>query len=756
MIQRVFQLSLLALAMTTSVVAQGEEAKFNQRQAKSLNAFAKTAFKKGFPRIAKVVWMQTIKLYDPDNEDAWTATGHVKIGASWNVDAKNPYPRKDTGKGSDGKPLESKYRSLQKSLATQHRSQAKKYAKAGRKDRALHHWQMVLRWVKNDTEASTALEHKEIGGLSGTDLEKTLFDRSKMIEKAIESESQKDYETETVSDLKCAAFDTAQVPYISVKSEHFTVHGATDQEENLHKSLKWAERTLRVCQKAFPWSYGDSRWPLEWGCAPNKETFQQVLKANNVPDLEWRLENTASAVISGCKVTTTNGIQLMYDSCVRNVAQGYSGFGSTGYSEGIGHTFVGMIFNNNRLFAVDRKKQEGTSASEEDREFTSPDFDVWKNLSLEMAWKSTGGIPANKIPFCDASNFTNEERIKAWSFTDYMMRRDPEMLRTMDKIAQDMKQRRAKQPGEFEKSFNEEHKDVTIPQLDKEWEDFWTEASPVLKAIRNNTPPVSAISKGVDKWLIAFNEERKKFNRATVTWSANFSTRCKDHAEYLKANKSERGPAAEHTQKVDLGGSYSTSLFAQMCVVATGTKVSGADKLFKSWINIPGYRDLFINHTLLAIGMYVEGDIIVINATSGIGSPKDPKAGFDCYPPRNDTKKNFDRDVPVSLLGPEAAQLLEKNGRAGQKTIGFPLTMHFGSSGGVGLRGSLNCTVQDKDGNKIEGALVYDDGEIRTTTAPGMVTFWPLDPLPKGQINFTWSWTRDGNANNIKGGFSAK
>lgn len=756
MIQRVFQLSLLALVMTTAAVAQGEEAKFNQRQAKSLNAFAKQAFKKGFPRIARIVWMQTIKLYDPDNAEAWTATGHVKIGSSWNVDPKKPYPIKDTGKGSDGKPLESKYRALQKSLASQHRGMAKKYEKAGRKDRAMHHWQMVLRWVKNDSEASAALEHKEIGGLSGTDLEKTLYDRSKMIEKAIEDESQVDYETETVTGVECKAFDTAQVPYITVKSEHFTVFGAPDQEENLHKSLKWAERALRVCQKAFPWQYSDSRWPLTWGCAPNKETFQQILKANQVPDLEWRLENTASAVISGCKVTTTNGIQLMYDSCVRNVAQGYSGFGSTGYSEGIGHTFVGMMFNNNRLFAVDRKKQEGTSASEEDREFTSPDFDVWKNLSLEMAWKSTGGVPANKIPFCDASNFTNEERIKAWSFTDYMMRRDPEMLRSMDKIAQDMKKRRAKQPAEFESKFNEAHGDVTIPQLDKEWEDFWTEASPVLKAIRNNTPPVSAISKGVDKWLKAFNDERKKFNRAPVTWSANFSTRCKDHAEYLKNNKSERGPAAEHRQKVDLGGSYATNLFAHMAVVQTGAKVGNAKKIFQQWINLPGYRDLFINHTILSIGMYVEGDILVINATSGIGAPASKSAGFDCYPPRNDTGLIFDREVPVALLGPEAEKILADNGRAGQKTIGFPLTMHFGNNGGVHLRGNLKCTIHGKGGTAIEGVLVYDDGEVRTTSAPGMVTFWPLDPLPKGATTFTWNWTQNGEANKLFGRFTVK
>ena len=756
MIQRALQLSLLTLLTAAALMAQGNEAQLNQRQAKALNSYAKRAFDKGFPRIAKIVWLKTIKLYDPDNKAAWTALGYVKNGSSWVLDPKRPYPTKDTGKGSDGKPLESKYRALEKALANTHRNAAKKYAKADRQDLALKHWQMVLRWVKNDSEAAAALEHKEIDGLTGTDLEKTLYDRSKMVEKTIEAQSKIDYPTETVTGIKCDPLDRAQVPYITVTSDHFTLHGAPDQEENLHKSLNWAERALEVCKAAFPWSYSDSKWPLEWACVANKDTFKQTLRANKVSDLEWKMENTATSMIGKTKIATTAGIQTMFDSCVRNVARGYSGFASDGFGEGIGHTFVGMMFNNNRLFSVDRKKQEGTSASEEDLEFKSPDFDVWKTLSLEMAWKSTGGVPANALPFCDASNFTNEERIKAWSFTDYVMRRDPELLRTMDAIAQEMKKRRAKQPLDFEKQFTEKHPDVTIPQLEKEWEDFWTEASPVLKAIRNNTPPVSAISKGVDKWLIALNTQRKKFGRAPVTWSANFSARCKDHAQYLKENKKERGPAAEHTQKVDLGGSYSTSLFAQMAVVEIGAKVSKAKKVFEQWVNIPGYRDLFINHTILSIGMFVEGDILVINATSGIGPPKDKSSGFDCYPPRNDTGLTFDRAVPVALLGPEAEKILADNGRAGQKTIGFPLTMHFGNTGGVHLRGNLSCTITGRDGTKIEGVLVYDDGEIRTTSAPGMVTFWALDPLPKGAITFTWNWKQNGETSKATGRFTAK
>src|SRR5688572_14814290 len=96
---RPFLHSLVALSLLASANAQNEEADFNQRQAKALNAFAKKAFDKGFPRIAKVVWMQVHKLYDPDNAEAWTALGYVKIGAGWNPDPKRPYPAKDIGSG---------------------------------------------------------------------------------------------------------------------------------------------------------------------------------------------------------------------------------------------------------------------------------------------------------------------------------------------------------------------------------------------------------------------------------------------------------------------------------------------------------------------------------------------------------------------------------------------------------------------------------------------------------------------------------
>ena len=111
--------------------------------------------------------------------------------------------------------------------------------------------------------------------------------------------------------------------------------------------------------------------------------------------------------------------------------------------------------------------------------------------------------------------------------------------------------------------------------------------------------------------------------------------------------------------------------------------------------------------------------------------------------------------MPVAELGPEIAELLAKHGRAGQKTIGFPLTLHSAGLSGVGVRGTLQCAVMTDKKEKIEGVLVFD-GNCRRSAAPGMATFWPLDPLPKGKIHWTWTWMGGSSQQRVSGAFAAK
>jgi len=741
---RILSLAAVALVTAAPISAQTDEDKFNEKQAARLHTFAKSAFKKGFPRQARLIWLQLLKLYSRDHAGAHAALGEVRLGKSWGPREGFVYPLTDTGSGATGKALFKQYESLKKALAGAHRTQASAWQKAGRKDKSDYHFKMVLRWVKGDAKAQAALKHKAVGAVTGTDLEQILYDRSKRIEKAVVEQTKIKYPVEVLADSKQVFLDQAGVTYKTYRSEHFILRG--DLEEPMMKeALEWAERALRVVAVAFPKDGGFNsdvkRWLRDWAYFVDKKTYQQILKANAalVQDLPWKLEHTTTSGLfsdqAALKIGATGSRQVLFDACVRNVARSYSGFGSAGLVEGIGHTFVGMMFNNNRLFSVDLKKQqEGTRASEEDREYHSPNFDIWKDLALEQAWRITGGVKASMLPLVKAATFTNEQRIKAWSFCDYVMRRDPKLLRDMDRL------RDKKNPWDIEELFAKGH-EVTIPQLDKEWEDFWTGASPVMKAIKNNTPPLEAISKDVTAWLKAFNIVRKQTQATPVTWSSNYSARCKEHADYLKNNKKERGPGQVQQQDPMLpGGSHLGNMFAQMALVSTKAKVATGKKMFKKWLDIPGYRDAFVNNSILSIGIYSDRSILVVNVVSGMGTPDKKHRGYRCYPLQH--QKGVPPRVAVKDLGPELMALLEKNGHGKLKTLGYPLTLHFGSGVG-GDRSTYRCSVTDRDGS-VPGLVMMDNGRNRHTTAPGMVTFYPLRPLANGNISVMWTWQFDG------------
>lgn len=755
--------TLLVLATASSVSAQAdEELKFAKKQAKLLSDFAGKAFKKGFPRQAKLIWLQAIRLYDANQPDAHKGLGNVKMGSTWAPRSGFEYPRTDTGSSKDGQSLYKSFEALKKKLASNHRSAAKKWDKAGRTDKKIYHYKMVLRWVKADKEAQRALEHREIGTVSGTSLERTLYDRSKAIEQAVADQARTDYAVREEAS-KQPVLDNAKVDYVSYRSEHIILRGDPDQKEALQEALKWAERAIRICQVAFPkeqFKSDPKRWGSEWCFFTAKDIYKQILKANanQVQNLEWKLEQTSTSGLQGpngrtVSIGATGSRKVLVDACVRNVAQAYAGFGTDGLREGVGHTFVGMIFNNNRLFAVDLRKQQGTVASEEDREYQSPDFDVWKDLNLELAWKNTGRVAAEEIPFVDAAKFGNEHRIKAWSFVDYVMRRDPSILLRMDRMALQMRGPDGRaSPYAFTQKWAKAE-DVTIKQLDREWEDFWTGASPVMKAIRNDTPPLSAISRGVERWLAAYNKARGARKAVPVNWSANLSKRCREHALYLASNKNQRGPALEHRQEPKLGGSHLGSMFAEMAIVETKASIGGAKKLFQRWLDIPGYRDALINNYIRTIGLYTEGKILVMNVVSALGEPRSKDArGYHAYP-RNGAM-GIPSSVKVSLLGPELKTALEKVGKGDLKTVGYPLTMHFGINV-QGNRQSYRCAVVTDRGERIDGVIMHDNGKIRRTTAPGVVTFIPLKPI-KGQITATWSWDLDGEQRRVRSSFRTK
>ena len=115
-----------------------------------------------------------------------------------------------------------------------------------------------------------------------------------------------------------------------------------------------------------------------------------------------------------------------------------------------------------------------------------------QGLNLEQAWGSGDDVSPADVALAQAANFTNPLRIKAWSFTDYLMRRDPALLISLDAIGAELRDQGRRRPLELAERFEAEH-DVALDQLDREWADFWTGASPVLQALSDNEPPLAAV-----------------------------------------------------------------------------------------------------------------------------------------------------------------------------------------------------------------------------------------------------------------------
>lgn len=746
MARKVLTLLLAFFSLVALVRAQSaEEVKFREKQADALHKYAAGAFKAGYPQVAKRVWMMLLSEYSADHAEARKGLGYQKVGTSWSLDPDFVYPKHDNPDAKAAKKLQDDWKDVADKVAAAHLKMAQDYDTAGRADMARWHFEKVIYFTPDNEAAKTALDHKPVAGLSGTDLEQTLFERSKMLKAAVEEELKKEYEVEERPETdRHPLLDKAKVTYRTVKSEHFTIRG--DFEMDLLKqaavNAERAVRVLRAACKGFPGFQDDpKRWRNDWAYFKDKETYVQILNANadlmSPSDLKFRVEQTAGCGLQGPEgsidLSAAGNEQGILDGAVRSVAQWYGGFKSPALTEGFGHTFVGMFFNNNRRFIVDRQTQQRSSTGEEDYDKFSPNMDTWGELALEAAWKLVEGTAAARLPLITADKFPDDARIKSWSFCDYVVRRDPGLLKSLDQCNGE------KSVVEVEKKFTTSNSGLSIAQLEKEWKDFWTEASPVLKAIRDNTEPLTAVSADVKKWLEAFNKARKEQNATAVTWSSNYSTRCRDHVEYLQQNETERGAAAEQSENSELpGGSHIGNMFAQMALVSVDA--TKPKDVFASWLHLPGYRDALINERLITVGLYVDGPILVMDAIRGVGRPPEGKGGYRAWP--NSTQGSVPNEVRVADLGPEVAEFLAQNGHAGVEVLGYPMTLHhFGTGGVPGVKSSYRCKVTI-NGEEVKGLVhIADGGSNRRSSAPGLVVFYPLEPLKKGrEIEAVWTF----------------
>lgn len=745
--------SLLCLG---GLPAQDEEARFLETQAERLNACAKFALSQGFPRQAKLIYLEVIADYDKDDAVARKALGYLRVGTSWGPDPKFQFSDAESPNPKAAAKVKSRWKGTARTVGAAHRAMAQKYLEAGRSDRANYHFRRTLRFLPDDKAAMAALEFKPVAsGLSGTALEQRLYERSKLMEKIVQRELGKQYPVAKLPDSeRHPLLARSDVKYEGYKSENFVIWGNLEPEV-LKNAAMFAERSYTFCKEVMREEDGfqrNTQLVNNYGFFKDKADYVAIVDANADAIPPERLEFTrklfAAIINSGghrlqfCGDGAGTGTARFYDAAVRWPVQHYAGCQAPGVREGIGHAVVGMFFDRNLLFTADMESKTGTVSGKRDKRYLMPDLGAWKELAVEAAWRQDS-VPAAKLPLFHASDFPNPARIKAWSLADYLLRRDPTLVQKLDQS------RRGRHENGVRQEFQGLAGGLTLATLEQEWRDFWTGATPTLKAINSNRPPMDAVSKDASRWLEALNEARTRIREQVrdkngkpryaappVAWSASMSARCRDHARYLQLNRQARGPEQEQRQELGSSGASSAgNLFAHMAIVSTRAK--NPRKEIDRWMSWPGYRDVILDNRLGRVGLYADGNIMVMHTIGG--NRQEPKSvPLMIYPIH--AQKAVPTEVPVKELGWDLHKLLEKNGKVPQ-VIGFPISMHLALGH---FPDSYRCQVTTAQGDVVEGIVhLGPNGSHRRDSGPAMVVFYPLAPLRRGTLHkVLWTWDR--------------
>ncbi len=720
-----------ACAQEKPAPPEAAEAEVLALGARELGAFGAQAQKAGFPARAALAFREVVAEYAPDDAAARKALGYYRHGTVWQRDPEVVVDGPDRPDVAAARSLEQRWQALASRLGASHRDLATALATAGRDDRARHHGERALRFLPNDAKAQALAGVRQLEGIAGDDLDLAVLERSRRFERTLTQLMTQPFAATPV-DEKLPMLDGLGIAHAAVKSEHFTVFGTWDVAV-LQEAAAWAERALAFCGVAFAGVDGlpPRQVSTTFVFLRELDPWQQLVRKHARPrDVDFLLENTKSNEFDGIETAAADTRELVFDLAVRWVAQDHSGLTLDALEEGIGHAVVGMFFGRNLVFTVGQPEFEGTVAgSRTQSKLLLPDLETWRELVTELAWQRDG-TRAARLPLLSAAEFPSDARIKAWSFCDFLLRVDPSLLRHLQRSGSD-----AKNESDVATAFQKAAgRDLGL--LEHRWRRFWTEDTPLRRAVVGRTTPLEATSKEAPAWLELFNTLRTAHGKKPVGWSAQLSIACKEHVEYLKANKDQRGPDREHTQlagKVGYGNAGRT--FAQGALVWTVDKKRAADL----WMLLPGYRDAVLNDNIDVAGIYAEGGIVVIDAVRGRLPtrkvvtqvwPEGPVGG-------GRAAETVPRAVDVELLGTAVQQLLAANGRGKQKQIGYPLTLHC-----YAATVPLVDVVVTCQGAPLPGFLVRADNGGRRAAAEGLWVFWPAEPLPIGvDVEAAWTWT---------------
>jgi hypothetical protein len=701
--------------------------------AKELCTYAALCTKNGFPSRARELWFEVLGEYDTDAAEARQALGFYRHGTIWQRQPDFVYPERDEPDAAVARMLTQRWSVVAPKLAELHAARAAVLTAAGDVTKALHHQARAERFRSGDGNVGDTAAV----ATNGDALAQALLQRSRQFDQRL---------TELLTaPMPAAAPAEAELPLAApagrkltcVRSANFTIFG--DQPvEVLLQAAGWGERALAFCTDA---TAGVAGFPVD---RPQSRVFvffrqraywaMYVRKHWEGSGAEFVVENANATELGDVETAFAEQAEMVHDIVVRRVAEDWFGCRSPALIEGVGHAVVGMFFRRNLMFTVGEPDPRLTVAGVRTATFEAPDLETWRRINLELAWQRADA-PAANLPRLELAKFTSPARIKAWSFCDFLLRVDPVLLHQLDAAGVGAGSD-AEVVGAFAAAAGR-----PLAELEARWRQLWTQDGPLKAAVLGRHSPLTAASQGAAAWLAQWNRLRQRVGTASVGWSAPQSLACKQHVDYLLANKDQRGPAAEHSQLA--GRPLATAFgraFAQQALVVVGKL--DEKQLLAEWLLLPGYRDALLNPNLATIGIYADAGIAVFDVERGFSSNTGGQGRS--WPLADDgerAKQPLPASAPRERFGAAVTAALTPLWPDAKPParIGYPLTLHRYRGDGA-----VTCKVT-AGGVDVAGALLAPRDGPRTLAAPGLWVFYPAAPLPIGKdLRVEWRWPEGG------------
>lgn len=699
MIDRQRLIALVAILGSTSVALAQSDVASMQNVARVLVTHAERCAKAGFVLEARRHWLEVVTVYDPNHEACRKALGHARVGRAWSQETPVGIVEGIRHQAKNQRKLEPLYRrwnsSVAKSAARLHRKAAAVAAKAADKKREEFHLRRVLRFEPGDAKAGRRLGYTEYRSVWAAPETIRALRRAVLLQQTLAVIRLCDPAVRILpetSELAILKRNFPEAPaYRGVRSDNFEIWGDVGVA-NLVAAAHAAERAKTLIRALYAGARHDLvlRFIIWKDEAPKDHLARVMIKDKR--NREFTLKYTSAFYHTENHVRyfiahTSEVREEVVDRVARCVAGNLVSSDRFACEDGVGHSAVMYLFGKSLTGIVGLSDPDKrTAASKAPEAPLIPEIDVWRHAATEQAWMRSD-TPIAKVLLARADGMTNTDRIKAWSFIDYVLMRSPDLLWYLDNPEGGYEPH----PRAVKEGFTKRTR-MGLEVIEREWRAFKTTDAGLFRRVLQpaKRPPPKALT----RWAGAVNTWRVRRGLSRVGWS----------------------PAPKG------------SLNAGALVFPAAADPA---KAIDRWLGLPGLRDFLLGDYwgMLDVTSSPTGIAVAI-AKPGPLRRRTFKATV--YP------RSQQENVPRAIARSQLNGIVE--GDAGEGQWGYPITLHYPETAAIN-RATLQCGVL-VNGAVVSGKVIVGGASFSRGLLPKNVSVFLADaPFPRGaHVVATWTW----------------